>query len=240
MAHHHTRPRRTNQLRSFLQPPGTILIATALLIAGCGGGLDPNQAGPTGVTVASPQTLAPPSALNQPGDDATLVPSNAPPSALMTIDAAAAERALARYYLNAGADGTHRIAGADLDGDGTPEILAHVRGDTYCAPTGCALLVLRRGTTGYRVISKALRVRTPIAIARTSRVGWRDVLVRTGLPGAVKPVILPFNGTRYAANASVLPRARASLAALPELAIAQDDADRVATPANSNLIAGQN
>ncbi|MEO0619898.1 MAG: hypothetical protein AAFZ01_11555 [Pseudomonadota bacterium] len=217
-----------------------LCIAATLFLAGCSGAIAPHQPGPTGVTIAAPQTLAPPSTRITRNDDATPRASNTPTSTLAAIDTSAAEKALARYYLNSGAEGTHRIVGADLDGDGSPEILAHVRGDAYCAPTGCTLLILKQGRTGYGVISKTLRVRTPVAIARTSQVGWRDVLVQTGLPGAVKPVILPFNGTRYAPNASVLPRARASLAALPELAIAQDEADQVATPTNSNLIAGQN
>jgi len=163
--------------------------------------------------------------------------------ALRAIDKDKVARAVERYRLNKGGkDAVHQIAGADLDGDGTPEALVHLSGEKWCAVTGCTLLVMRSGATGYNTISLVKRVRLPVGISPRSTSGWRDLLLATGQVGSIRLVTLKFNGSAYPGNASILPPVAPGEAAPPEIALrpARSIASTNAEAPGSNLIANQN
>lgn len=162
-------------------------------------------------------------------------------STLKPLNPDKTRRAIERYLLNSGGKpATHKVAGADLDGDGRPEAIVYLEGDDWCVTTGCTLVIMRDGTTGLKAVSVTKRARLPVAIAGDATVGWRDLLVRTGIAGTTRLVTLKFNGSAYSANASTLPPTVTRLTDLPEIALRADPAAiRTAAP-GSNLIPGQN
>lgn len=211
-----------------------LLIATPLLAA-CGG----NTGGLTTETISelAQPAAQQPVALTRPKTDqeAKL------PSALLPLKQTRAEQALKRYLLNnGGGAATHKMVGADLDGDGRAEALVHLTGEKWCVETGCTLLVMREAATGYEVISLIKRVQLPVSVARQVSLGWRDLLVKTGQVGGNKTVALKFNGSGYPGNASTQQATVTELSNLPELAIRPSRTALRTTSPNNNLIAGQN
>ena len=94
----------------------------------------------------------------------------------------------------------------DLDGDGTPEVLAYVGGPSMCGSGGCQLLVLRRTGTTLTEIARTTVTQLPVGVLDTSSNGWRDLWVTTAgggeLTGRRK---LKHDGTGYPTNPTVPP-----------------------------------
>lgn len=64
---------------------------------------------------------------------------------------------------------------ADLDGDGTDEVLAYVSGELACSPTGCPLLVLKDDGTSFTEVAKINGTNLPVGMLDSSSNGWRDL-----------------------------------------------------------------
>ncbi|HEY1141561.1 MAG TPA: hypothetical protein VGE88_15350 [Lysobacter sp.] len=94
----------------------------------------------------------------------------------------------------------HRDATADLDGDGTKDLLMLLDDTNWCQADGCTLLVFHGGKDGYRLVGESVSVQAPVAVgARTNR-GWHDLLVNVGGGDEAGTVALEFDGTRYPAD----------------------------------------
>jgi len=94
----------------------------------------------------------------------------------------------------------------DLDGDGTPEILAYLTGPMHCGSGGCDLLVLKSEGSGYRKVGDLSVAQLPVGVFPESTGGWRDLAVNVrggGIESAVMRV--PFDGEAYASNPTVAP-----------------------------------
>ena len=80
----------------------------------------------------------------------------------------------------------HRHAVAELDGDGTPDLLAWLDDPNWCTDAGCTLLVFHREGDKDVLVAEVGPVRPPISVATQSGAGWRDILVTVG--GEAVPV----------------------------------------------------
>lgn len=97
-------------------------------------------------------------------------------------------------------------AEADLDGDGTNEVLAYVGGPLMCGTGGCNLVVLKRDGEGFRQVGDLSVVQLPVGVLPTKTNGWRDLAVTVsggGSPGGLMRV--PFEGASYASNPTTSP-----------------------------------
>ncbi len=175
---------------------GLMALAVVAALAGCQaqsstpatyGALPDNQ--PIQLTTAAAQSLTPESV-------------NIPVQ-VSAAEKAAIATAIEHYRINKGhKKGPVIQAEADLDGDGKPEGLAFFTGESWCAPTGCALTIFRRERLGYVPVSTTKRVKPPILIGKHSTNGWNDLHVKTG--GAAygaRFVTLRFSGQGYPGNA---------------------------------------
>lgn len=131
-------------------------------------------------------------------------------SILMPIPQAVAAKAITNYRINKGGQpGPYEYRGADLNGDGTPELVVYLSGDAWCAKTGCTLAVLRADKHGYKPVTTIRRVKRPIRVRAESKNGWRTLVVNTGGAGMpVQTVALQFTGRGYPGNATLLPPIR--------------------------------
>ena len=61
------------------------------------------------------------------------------------IDQADLEKAINRYRINTKIQtGSHKIIGADLNGDGVGEALVYFEGDAWCISIGCRLVIFAK------------------------------------------------------------------------------------------------
>jgi hypothetical protein len=87
---------------------------------------------------------------------------------------------------------------ADLDGDGRLEILAWVPTDGCGGTSGYPLLIFRRGARGLRLVSDIDQLWTPLIVLRSSRNGWRDIVMQEGGGGVrMHYILLRHTGRRY-------------------------------------------
>jgi hypothetical protein len=96
----------------------------------------------------------------------------------------------------------------DLNGDGRPEVVAHVVSPYVCGSGGCATYVLRETGGRYVVASSMTLGRTPVVVSPRRTNGWRDLIVPVsggGVRGGFR--VLRFDGRRYPSNPSVQPPA---------------------------------
>jgi hypothetical protein len=109
----------------------------------------------------------------------------------------------------------------DLNGDGRPEIIAHVAGPMVCGTGGCNTLVFAQDDQSLRLVSNIPVTRPPIVVATTTTQGWRDLIVRVSgggiLPG--HDARLRFDGRTYPANPTVPPAEPLKAPASGEVAI---------------------
>jgi len=89
---------------------------------------------------------------------------------------------------------------ADLDGDGTKELLMLLDDQNWCQAEGCTLLVFHGGKDGYKLVSQSVSVRAPIAVGARVNRGWHDLLVNVGSGDEAGTVALEFDGTAYPAD----------------------------------------
>ena len=100
----------------------------------------------------------------------------------------------------------YATAEVDLDGDGTPEVLAYLGGPMMCGTGGCNLVVLKRDGTGFKKMGEVSVVHLPVGVLESKSHGWRDLAVTVsggGMPEGTKR--LPFDGKAYPDNATVQP-----------------------------------
>lgn len=114
--------------------------------------------------------------------------------------------------LTLGEDATSKVsvASVDLRGDGTKETLVYLRGERWCGSGGCRLLVLVPDGPSFKVISHTAISRPPIRVLPTRTHGWRDIGVTVHGGGTLDPYVakLPFDGSGYAENPTVMPAER--------------------------------
>ncbi|QDK33704.1 hypothetical protein [Sphingomonas sp. IC081] len=97
----------------------------------------------------------------------------------------------------------YATAEADLDGDGTPEVLAYLGGPMFCGTGGCNLVVLKRDGDGFRKMGETSVVQLPVGVLATRTRGWRDIGVAVSGGGMAEGIArLRFNGKAYPQNAS--------------------------------------
>ncbi|WP_395328153.1 hypothetical protein WBP06_12530 [Novosphingobium sp. BL-8H] len=100
----------------------------------------------------------------------------------------------------------YATAEVDLDGDGTPEVLAYLGGPMMCGTGGCNLLVLKRDNGSFKKVGEVSVVQLPVGVLDSKSHGWRDLAVTVsggGMPEGMKR--LPFDGKGYPENATVQP-----------------------------------
>lgn len=127
----------------------------------------------------------------------------------------ASEDEQVRYYYN-------RV---DLNGDGKPEVIAHLVGQSICGTGGCDTLILQPKQDGYRLISTIGLTNTPIIVSPRRTRGWNDLLVYV-VGGGIQPghyVTLRFNGRTYPDNPTVLPKMNAPSKITGKAYIAEED-----------------
>ncbi|MCT2398227.1 hypothetical protein [Novosphingobium mangrovi (ex Huang et al. 2023)] len=97
-------------------------------------------------------------------------------------------------------------AETDLDGDGTPEVLAYVGGPMMCGTGGCNLVVLRRDGAQLRKVSELSVVQLPVGVLESKSNGWHDLAVTIAGGGVVAHTVrLAFDGKGYPENPTVSP-----------------------------------
>lgn len=129
-----------------------------------------------------------------------------PSSIVSPVSASIAQKAINNYRINQrGKESPYIYQGADLDGDGRPEILAYFTGESWCAKTGCTLAVLRSNGQRYTTVSTIRRVKLPVTVRAERTNGWRTLVVKTGGGGlAYRSVALKFSGRGYPGNATLV------------------------------------
>ncbi|HEV2248309.1 MAG TPA: hypothetical protein VGW37_16800, partial [Terriglobia bacterium] len=65
----------------------------------------------------------------------------------------------------------------DLDDAGEPEVLVHVVNHARCGFNGCNLLVLKKKSAQYEVISNVTPTCMPVFVSNERTNGWRDLIV---------------------------------------------------------------
>ncbi len=178
-------------------------LVTLTALAGCRGGSLGSQNVP-GSTASN--TVAPIRLGNQ--SPQTLTPASGNFSIRRPINEQVARRAINNYRINKKArPGPFKYAGADLNGDGRPELIVYLTGPEWCARTGCTLAVLSPSSgTSYETISTIRRVKPPVIISPQRTNGWHDIHIRAGLaefPRSHK-ITLRFSGRGYPGNAVLL------------------------------------
>ncbi|EIZ78883.1 hypothetical protein WSK_2426 [Novosphingobium sp. Rr 2-17] len=99
-------------------------------------------------------------------------------------------------------------AEADLDGDGSPEVLVYVGGSLLCGTGGCNLEVLKREGGELKRVSDISVVQLPVGVLDSKTNGWRDLAVSVSGGGVQSATMkLPFDGKTYADNPTVAPAA---------------------------------
>lgn len=127
----------------------------------------------------------------------------------------ASEEEQVRYYYN-------RV---DLNGDGKPEVIAHLVGQYICGTGGCDTLILQPTRNGYRLVSTIGLTNTPIIVSPRRTRGWSDLVVYV-VGGGIQPghyVTLRFNGRTYPDNPSLLPKMNAPSKITGKAYIAEED-----------------
>ena len=141
----------------------TIALALALLATGCA-----DSAPPSDETADAADTVVPE------------VP-DAPPA--FAEDAPELLTAL-RARMDSTEAASYRAAGADLDGDGTNELVAHVTGSVACEAGGCHTYVFQPDGDSLRMVTRIEATRPPVAVSVERANGWLDLLVRVEGDGA--------------------------------------------------------
>ena len=101
---------------------------------------------------------------------------------------------------------TFREGRADLDGDGSDELLIYTGGAMVCGSGGCPLSVLRLTADGPEVLAQTTVTQLPVGVLDTSTNGMRDIWVTTVGGGAPEQTRkLSFDGKSYPKNPTMTP-----------------------------------
>ena len=111
---------------------------------------------------------------------------------------------------------------ADLNGDGTDEVLAYAMGPSYCGTGGCNLWVFANEGGTYAALGKITVANLPVGVFATKTNGYADLAVTVRGGGGESGVsAVPFDGKAYAGNPTVAPAQLRTGAVSPVLA--EDD-----------------
>ncbi len=91
----------------------------------------------------------------------------------------------------------HRDARADLDSDGTQDLLMLLDDPNWCDNDGCTLLVFHGEKDGYRLVSESRPLHAPVAVGTRVNLGWHDLLVGVGSGDEAGTVALEYDGNSY-------------------------------------------
>ena len=96
----------------------------------------------------------------------------------------------------------------DLNGDGKPEVIAHLTGTYICGTGGCDTLIFQPEGNGYRLVSTISLSRTPIIVSPNKTRGWNDLVMYVTGGGITRGyyVTLRFNGRTYPGDPTDLPQ----------------------------------
>jgi hypothetical protein len=95
----------------------------------------------------------------------------------------------------------------DINGDGKPEVLVYVFGQSVCGTGGCSAFVFQPKNNGYQLISAISLARNPIIVSEHQTQGWKDLIMFVS-GGGIQPgyyVVLQFNGQQYPENPTIAP-----------------------------------
>ncbi|MFS6828071.1 hypothetical protein [Cyanobium sp. ATX-6F1] len=94
----------------------------------------------------------------------------------------------------------------DLNGDGSPEIVATVQGPYTCGTGGCNFYVFRNGLKGPTLVSRMTLFRPPLIVSEQKHHGWKDLIVNVRQDaGHGGYAVLSFDGRGYPSNPSAPP-----------------------------------
>ncbi|MEO1003918.1 MAG: hypothetical protein AAFX65_12520 [Cyanobacteria bacterium J06638_7] len=89
-------------------------------------------------------------------------------------------------------------AAADLNGDGSDEVLVYLMGSIFCGTGGCSLQIYRSSAEGYVLVSDLPTSRLPVVVADSGSNGWKDLwILKSGGGMPATYVRLVFNGEAY-------------------------------------------
>jgi hypothetical protein len=125
---------------------------------------------------------------------------------------AAAEESLKRFLQTLDDNKATRYIAAfrDLNGDGIPEAIVYLMGNSWCGSGGCNTLILAREGSSWRIVTNIRITRRPIRVLTNESHGWRSLGVWVQ-GGGIQPgyeAELPFDGKSYPRNPSVPPARR--------------------------------
>ncbi len=98
----------------------------------------------------------------------------------------------------------------DLNGDGTPEAIVYLTGQSWCGSGGCRTLILARNRSSWRIVTHITITRPPIRVLSNASNGWRNIGVWV-VGGGIQPgyeAELRFDGKTYPSNPSMPPARR--------------------------------
>jgi hypothetical protein len=94
----------------------------------------------------------------------------------------------------------------DLNGDGTPEVVATVVGPFVCGTGGCPLLIFQERKGTLVPITTMSLFKEPLIVSERRSNGWKNLITRVRLDAARSTyAVLPFDGRSYPTNPSVPP-----------------------------------
>jgi hypothetical protein len=85
---------------------------------------------------------------------------------------------------NAGGIFTYIYNKADLNGDGTPEIIVYVESSRICRPGGCQLFILQEKKGNYEVLNDLSPSHGAIYVGEQKTSGWNDIIIEVSGAGA--------------------------------------------------------
>jgi hypothetical protein len=94
----------------------------------------------------------------------------------------------------------------DLNGDGTPEVVATVVGPFVCGTGGCPLLIFQERKGSLVPLTTMSLFKEPLIVSERRSNGWKNLISRVRLDAARSTyAVLPFDGRSYPTNPSVPP-----------------------------------
>jgi hypothetical protein len=99
----------------------------------------------------------------------------------------------------------------DLNGDGTPEVIAYLVGNDWCGSGGCNLFILQKHADSWKIVTSMTITHPPVRVLNDTSNGWHTLSVWVGGGGIREgyEAELRFNGKTYPRNPSVPPARRA-------------------------------